>query len=250
LIVTGKSEREHLDKLFRSLAGDGACAFTVLKKIDQREPQKPPSERKKDSRHRIRLPESLVGTALKPPQADILQFALPARKYLDETKDSFVILVDDIEAKRRSYVEEIFKRYRSALDEVLPNRKSRASVHFLANMLEAYFLADPSAMKVALGVDLREPGGDVENIRNPKADLKSSYRNYNEIRDGGEILRVLNVEKILSRSDTCPYLRTLFAWCTRAKGDNFSDRFQLRLGIYSVVTGTQLGADYDLGTQE
>jgi len=152
-----------------------------------------------------------------------------------------------LEQNRRKEVENILKRYRTALDVMLLDRKRRASVHFLANMLEAYFYADPKSVKEALGLELEEFKGDVEDIRNPKADLKKVFPGYNEIRDGGEVLRRLDAESVLSDPGTCAFLRTLFAWCTRALRKDFTDKFQLRNGNMSDVTGIQLSGDYDPG---
>ena len=38
LIVTGKSEREHLAKLFRTLMATGICTFEVIRRVDQLRP--------------------------------------------------------------------------------------------------------------------------------------------------------------------------------------------------------------------
>ena len=56
--------------------------------------------------------------------------------------------------------QEIFDRYRSALDVVLDTLKDRASVHFLVYMLEAYYFADIQAINDCLGNSLvRSRGG-------------------------------------------------------------------------------------------
>lgn len=39
LLVTGKTERTHLPKLFRRLTATGACHFTVVSKIEQLSPR-------------------------------------------------------------------------------------------------------------------------------------------------------------------------------------------------------------------
>ena len=39
LIVTGKSEREHLPKLFRTLMATGICTFEVIRRVGQRSPR-------------------------------------------------------------------------------------------------------------------------------------------------------------------------------------------------------------------
>ena len=235
LIVTGECEEAHLPHLFRCLMAAGNCTFNIVRRIRQRDSRGPRRELK------------MVGEGKKIPDRDQNEIGIPVRIFLNNNQDSFVLLIDDLEQNRRKEVENILKRYRTALDVMLLDRKRRASVHFLANMLEAYFYADPKSVKEALGLELEEFKGDVEDIRNPKADLKKVFPGYNEIRDGGEVLRRLDAESVLSDPGTCAFLRTLFAWCTRALRKDFTDKFQLRNGNMSDVTGIQLSGDYDPG---
>ena len=57
----------------------------------------------------------------------------------------FVILIDDLEHDHIHQAADVFQRYRSAFDTILTSAEHRArtSVHFLVNMLEAYFLLTP-----------------------------------------------------------------------------------------------------------
>jgi len=55
----------------------------------------------------------------------------------------------------------------------------------------------------------------VEEIRHPKNDLKNLYPGFDEKADGGRILGLIDIEHVLSRPETCAYLRTLFAWCMK-----------------------------------
>ena len=87
----------------------------------------------------------------------------------------------------------------------------------------------------------------METIRNPKSKLRQMYPSFSEIDDGGRILNQIDIEHILSRPDTCASLRTLFTWCVKAlaKYSNYDctdldDKYRLREGILSVVTGRQL----------
>jgi hypothetical protein len=126
----------------------------------------------------------------------------------------------------------------------LKTEKKRASVHFLVNMIEAYYFADAQAINQMLGTSLQDYEGDVETIRHPKGDLKQLYRGFDEVEDGGKILEYLNVEYVLSKPDTCASLRTLFAWCLKALGKNLNDdQYQLRNGKLSEITKGQLDED-------
>ena len=152
-----------------------------------------------------------------------------------------------MEYDRRDQAQQVFDRYRLALDTVLNTLKHRASVHFLVNMLEAYYFADARAINAVLGTALSDYEEDVETIRNPKSDLRQMRPSFREIDDGGEILNQIDIEHILSRPDTCASLRTLFAWCVEilAQHPNFDradfyDKYRLRDGKLSEITGTQL----------
>ena len=159
LIVTGKGEEDFLPKLFRSLAATQRCSFQVIRRIGQRSPITSRTKKLK-----------MVGAGKTIPNRDEAEMGLPARRYLAE-QDTFVILVDDLEANRAPHAAEIFRRYRKALDAILLGpQESRASVHFLVNMLEAYYFADTNAINEVLGTNLLDYEGDVETIRHPKTE--------------------------------------------------------------------------------
>ena len=229
LIVTGELEEIALPCLFRCLMASRTCAFTVIRPIGQRGPLT--SEKRK-----LRM----VGSGKLIPDKDEEEIGLPARRFL-AMDHSFVVLVDDLEHSRRGQAREVFGRYRKALDVILRAQGWRASVHFLVNMVEAYFLADAKAVNEVLGTELTDSEGDVEAIRHPKNELKSLKRGYRETAEGREILEKLDVEHVLTTPETCASLRTVFAWCCKAMGEPVTSRFRLDSGVYSVVTGPQIG---------
>ena len=237
LIVTGETEQEHLPKLFRSLMATGVCHFEVIRKTEQR------SRRTSRSRG----PE-VVGTSQMIETKDELEIGLPALGYVRRSGCHFVLLIDDLEHRRRDQAQQIFNRYQLALDTVLNTLKHRASVHFLVYMLEAYYFADTQAINVVLGTSLPDRDDDVETIRNPKSDLRELYPSFREINDGGRILDQIDIERVLSRPDTCASLRTLFAWCVKVLETysdhdctDFYDKYRLHDGKLSDITGSQLG---------
>ncbi len=242
LIVTGEAEREHLPKLFTSLMKTGLCSFKVIQFTGQRRPITSPSRKVK-----------MVGRGDTIPSKDVTEIGLPARRYLQESDCNFVVLVDDLEHDWQKQAESVFARYREVFDKVLKSEHQRASIHFLANMLEAYYLADAHAMNQALGLipPLVDYEGDVEMIRHPKGELKELYAGFNEIEDGGKILDFIDVEHILSQANRCAWLRTLFAWCLKVLAryadnqflpliDSLVGKYRLRDGIMSEVTRLQL----------
>ena len=114
-------------------------------------------------------------------------------------------------------------------------------------MLEAYYFADARAINAVLETALPDYEGDVETIRNPKSDLRAEYQGFREIDDGGRILDQIDIERVLSRPDACASLRTLFAWCVKVLETysdhncaDFYDKYKLREGKLSEITGTQL----------
>ncbi len=229
LLVTGKGEEEFLPKLFRSLEAEGHCAFRVARRIPQLRPIT--SARKK---------ERMVGTGQRIADRDE-EIALSARRYLSGGFD-YLIIVDDLEHDHREKAAEVFRRYRLALDTILDPMgwKDRASVHFLVNMLEAYYFADAAAINRVLGTELVDHVGDVETIRHPKNDLKKIILGFDEIKHGRSILEQLNVIHVLSSPSTCRSLRTLFGWCSKAIGREFTDVYELRNGCYFEVTRPQI----------
>ena len=182
----------------------------------------------------------MIGSGKTIPDKDAMDIGFPARAFLS-SETSFVILVDDLEADRAGEIQQIFGRYRLALDTILqPDQARRASVHFLVNMLEAYYFADARAVNAVLGIELEDYEGDVEAIRHPKNELKRWYRGFDEMEHGCRILDTLRVCHVLSRRDTCASLRTMFAWICRIIGESEGETYQLLEGRYSDVTGDQL----------
>lgn len=231
LIVTGRAEEEFLPLLFRSISASGRCSFKVIRRVDQRSPIK-------SQVRKLRM----IGCGKRIPDKDATDIGLPARQFLS-SESSFVILIDDLEAKRSEEVQQVFDRYRLALNEMLErNQIRRASVHFLVNMLEAYYFADAQAVNQALGTEIDDYEGDVEKIRNPKSDLKRLCRKFNEITHGRQIVDKLRAHHVLSRQETCAFLRSLFAWICRAIGEPADGTYQLLDGDYSDVTRHQVGA--------
>ncbi len=235
LIVTGKSEREHLPKLFRTLMATGICTFEVIRRVDQLRP--------------ITSKERLKGIRK---GRDILdkdeKIGLEARKYLTPDAYRFVVLVDDLEYDHRNQAQQVFDRYRQAFDTILTtNQKRRASVHFFVNMLEAYYLADAKAVNAVLGTSLIDYEDDMEDIRSPIGQLQNRFPGFDKVEHGGKILEQLDVEHVLSRPDTCASLRTLFAWCVKVleRHPNYQslsliDKYQLHNGKLSAITRAQL----------
>jgi phytoene dehydrogenase-like protein len=185
----------------------------------------------------------MVGSGKIIPDRDAQEIGLPARRYLQQDKCAFVILIDDLERGRAPQRQQVYERYRRALDTILApvGLQKRASVHFLGSMLEAYYFAHADALNVVLGTALVDYSGDVEGIEHPKNELKRMAPGFDERRHGGEIVTHLDVERVLSKPDTCASLRCLFAWCSYAIGEAATDRYRLADGIYGVTTGRQIG---------
>lgn len=239
LFVTGISERKALPQLFRILEKNGICKFELIRYVKQRSPIT--SKKKK---------LKMVGTGKTIPTKDEQDIGLPARKYISLDDHHYVILIDDLEYSRRNIANQVFNRYRKAFDTILtPEQRHRASVHFLVNMLEAYYFADANAINkvIKLSPPLKDYQGDVETIRHPKNDLKKIHKTFKEVSDGEKILAVLNIQHVLSNPKTCAWLRTLFAWCVYILSQNsyfdYKDIYQLENGLYSDITKVQLSFD-------
>lgn len=229
LLVTGKTEQEHIPKLFRTLMELGICSFEVIRKVEQLGVRT--SEKKQ---------LKMVGTGKDIPDKDTERIGFPARDYLLKYPCSYVLLLDDLEYARTHQAPQIFERYRNVLDKILLDQKHRASVHFLVNMLEAYYFADAATVNGVLGTSLNDYEGDVETIPHPKNELKQIYSGFKEKEHGGRILDRLNVENVLSDPNTCASLRTLFAWCLKALRVVPTDKYQLLSGKLSEITKAQL----------
>ena len=75
-----------------------------------------------------------------------------------------------------------------------------------------------------------------------KVELKGRYPKFDEVEHGREIVSRLDLVHVLSKPETCRWLRTLFGWCSRAIGREFTDVYQLKEGLYSDVTKHQIDA--------
>jgi hypothetical protein len=173
----------------------GICSFEVITRIGQRGAIT--SEKRK-----LRM----VGTGKKIPDRDASEIGIPARKYLNRGMGYFILLIDDLERDRRPQAREVFNRYRLALDKMLKeDQGERASIHFLVNMLEAYFFADAAAINSVLNpsTPLQDFEEDVESIGHPKNKLKRIWPGFDEVSDGGLVLDSLDIEHVLSRPETC-----------------------------------------------
>ena len=227
LIVTGETEERCLAELFRVLTSQGTCNFRVIRRIGQRTAI--------TSKRRLL---KMVGSGKKIPDRDAEQIGLTARRFMTSGGD-YVMMVDDLEFERSTQIRGIFERYRRALDTMLPvNLVGKSAVHFLVNMLEAYYFADSNAVNGVLGTHLQDFDGDVETIRNPKADLKALRSDFDEKEHGPLIVGALDVMHVLARADSCASLRTMLAWAVEAT------RSTVRLpdGPMSDVTECQIGA--------
>lgn len=227
LLVTGKTEEEHIPKLFRTLMELGICSFEVIRKVEQLDVR--------TSQKKLKM----VGTDKDISNNEADRIGFPAREYLEDPC-TYVLLLDDLEHNRTDRAQQIFEKYRNVLDTILRNKKHRASVHFLVNMLEAYYFADAATVNAVLETQLSDYEGDVETIRHPKGELKQIYSGFNEKEHGGRILDRLDVEKVLSNPNTCASLRTLFAWCLKALGEVPTDKYQISSGKLSEITKAQL----------
>lgn len=214
--------------MLRALTNAGNCHFRVLCKVGQRSPRTAPWRELR-----------VVGRGGLIPNKDREEIGLQARRHLQEDESTFVLVVDDLEGSRRTARDAVFRRYREALDYTLGPHYNRASVHFLVNMLEAYYFADPQVVRDVLGIELAEPEGDVEEIGHPKNELKRLARGFDEVIHGREIVSSLNLEQVLSNPQTCGSLRALVRWCMKKMGEN-ETRFCLTTGIYDRITGSQL----------
>jgi len=230
LLVTGEGEEAFLPALFRALTRTGQCTFEVIRRVPQLSPITSEKRRLK-----------MTGQGKTLPTKDE-EIGLAARAYLARRKDAFVILVDDLEGDRAPQRQAVYNRYRLLFDTMLGPQKHRASVHFLTNMLEAYYFADARAVNKVLGTTLNDHEEDVETIPHPKGLLKETFGGFDEIEHGRAIVRELDLPHILSRPETCASLRTLFAWCLRAIGVPVSDEFQLAQGALDPVARQQIEA--------
>lgn len=238
LLVTGKGERDFLPPFFRLLMERAGCSFQVIGRIGQRTHI--------TSQKKILL---MVGSGKTIPDKDEEEIGIPARRFLSKNPCRFVVLIDDVEEARRPDIARIFERYRKALDTLLqPAEQQRASVHFLANMLEAYYFADSGAVNRALGAMVLDAdyNGEVEFIRHPKNELKRLFPGFDERAHGASIVPLLNTDHILDNPQTCAFLRSLFDWCVQKLHahcnvwvPDLEQSFQLQTGIREPLTSNQ-----------
>jgi hypothetical protein len=240
LIVTGVGEREFLPKLFRSIMAAANCQFEVIRKSEQLSPI--------TSRRRI---VRMVGRGQRIPSTEEEQYGTPARSFLRKHPYSCVLVIDDLEGSRREKADKVFERYRRILDEALEplGYAHRASVHFLVNMLEAYYFADSNAVNAAANATVlnEDYPVDVETISHPKSELKKSWPEFHEIRHGSAILGKLDLDHVLQHAERCRWLRTMIAWCIEKiprdsiwAPDELPKRFRLLDGKREELTGKQL----------
>jgi len=213
LLVTGDTERENISIVFKPLLTCGFIRFDEPLKIEQLSPRKS---------HLL-----VTGTTKRVMPKRDEQLGGIARNYFmssGEGEVRLLIVLDDVEHDRIGTITEVFERYRCALDAFLCpiQKEAHASVHFLRNMLEAYYFADTNALSEAMKVvhpDLKASPevyeGDVEYIRHPKNDLKRMYGSFDEIRDGKAVLERIEWNRVLSKPQYCTSLRTMFNWCIR-----------------------------------
>lgn len=208
LIVSGHCEADFLPSLFRDLTERGDCVFSVRSRI---------SQRRLIGQHHQQ--DVVVGTRSRILSKDIEELGRPVLTFIAANPCHFIVVIDDLEDDGM-IAHEIFDRYYSILDDILgPDYRDRASMHFLCTMLEAYFFRDITAINRALGLTLQPENylGDVEQIRHPKGELRTSCqqnrRSYDEREDGAQIMSHLDINSLLTEPNSCAYLRTLFAWC-------------------------------------
>ena len=120
------------------------------------------------------------------------------------------------------------------------NQSHRASVHFLVNMVEAYYFADPQTVSEVMGSELAGHPGDVEEIRHPKSLLKARFPGFDEVLHGERIANQIDLSLVLSNPLTCASLRTLIKWCVLSMNQPLTDRFQLLTGVTHPITNGQI----------
>lgn len=238
LLVTGKGERDFIQHLFVSLMKRAGCSFKVVRRIGQRSPITSGARRL-----------AMVGTGKSIPTNDEQEIGLEARRFLRNQPARFLILIDDVEEARRPVIDQVFHRYRIAIDTMLSEEeRRRASVHFFANMLEAYYFAHCAAVNKALGATVlaQDWPGDVESIRHPKGKMKHLFAGFDERAHGKNIVPLLDLDHILSNPQTCAFLRSLFGWCVRQLCANapvwegeLSRCYQLETGAHEALTNNQ-----------
>ena len=163
LIVTGKGEEESLPQFFRVLMAKAYCVFTVIRRVGQRNPITAPTRLLR-----------MVGNRQRIPTRDEEEIGLPVLLFLRRHRGSYAMVVDDLEGTHRDIAAQVFARYRTALNEALTtsNLHKREAVHFLVNMLEAYYFADSRAVNSVAGAEVIAGDSPIER----RADCSSQGR--------------------------------------------------------------------------
>lgn len=245
LVVTGEGEWDFLPELLREIAATGHAHFFVLRRTGQRTGL---------SEARI---DDYVNQGKQIPDHDA-EVAYDIRRHV-ATTNHYAIWIDDLESDSRADAVGKVGRLTRALNVVMGKRqdlRERCSAHMLVNMLEAYYFAHTDAVNGVnlnrrgdgeeIFLDLKDHAGDCENITHPKNELKKAAKSldrgvtFDEVTHGGEIVRSLDLERVLSDPTRCRALRTLVAWCWEAIGEPRDERFRLSDGVYWDVTAPQL----------
>lgn len=242
LFVTGKSEQAALCALLEPIVEDLAKGQTAI--CFQQSALIPQFSPRIENLPSLRV----TGTHKQIPTALEEKVTLPVQALLRQDPHCFVLLVDDLERRRADKAQEVFANYRAALDKALDTAelRRRAAVHFFVNMLEAYYFADPAVVNEVLSINLTEPVGDVEDINNPKIELKNRVkhlgqeRSFNEVEHGKAIAQKLSLDRVLANPKTCRALRTLVGWCRHRLGAAFDQRWRLVDGAFHPVTCGQI----------
>ena len=89
LIVTGEGEKTILPSFLRTLCKSGHGTFQCIRKIGQRSPR---TSQKREL--------TMVGRGKQIPDRDAEDITFPARTFLQQSKNHFVVLIDDLERER------------------------------------------------------------------------------------------------------------------------------------------------------
>lgn len=233
LFVTGQSEFAVLPRMLSELTLSGRCSITpeiAFKQLGV-------------------STKRLVNRSGKAVAGKAEQIGLKIRGWIQASTENLAIIVDDLEHERRGEAASLFKRYNDAVLPFLnvdPSFVRRFSVHFLVNMLEAYYFRQVAVINEVCGTTMPSHEGNVENLRHPKNRIDDAIRQVNprqrfrEIDDGREIAKKLSLTTILDDPKSCRALRTLVAWIVERIGDGSADRYRLREGEYWDITVGQL----------
>lgn len=184
--------------------------------------------------------------------------AEPVRKHLEIVqtigtlrRPYSLLVIDDLEHDDRAHATPGLQYWRNLLQGFAAQRDVSVGVHFLVNMLEAYFFAQASKInehyreRNQIELSLRDHLGDVENLPSPKGTLKDHIAvhrgcGYSETDDGVQISRRVDLKVVLQDPMKCRSLRTLVAWIHEQAGQPRGDDYQLANGQYWDVTVDQL----------